>query len=133
MSTSCFGDFWSVSNVDAKANKWRTRTRNWFESLLPGSFWIKPWSFQKIPKRSANDEKWRDYQCTYFLIVISTKTSASGEVEENQKNGRKIQIGIYFIFRIWSVSDLDKEDMFFKRNIALNHHRNVEEARHNRK
>ena len=59
---------------------------------------------QKLFKRSANDEKWRD--C--FYIMISNKTSASGEVEARQNMAELIQIGIFSIFRIWSVSDLDK-------------------------
>ena len=36
----------------------------------------------------ANDKKWRDY----FLTVISKKTSASGEVEENQKMAEKYKL-----------------------------------------
>ena len=35
---------------------------------------------QKMSKWWVNDEKWRDY----FLTIINTKTSASGEVEASQ-------------------------------------------------
>ena len=63
--------------------------------------------------------------------MISNKTSASGEVEASQNMAEKIQFGIFPIFRIRSVSDLDKEDMFLKRNISSNHHTNVEKERHN--
>ena len=45
----------------------------------------------KIPQRSANDEKW----CDYFLIVVIIKTSASGEVEENQKMAEKYKLEFY--------------------------------------
>ena len=56
--------------------------------FLPSALWLLNLAISKLLKRSVNDEKWRD--C--FVTMISTKTSASGEVEASQNMAEWIQI-----------------------------------------
>ena len=126
--------FPNFQSQNTRQSEWRTRKNIniWLLLLLlPPILWLLNLAIQKVLKRSANDENWRD--CYYTINKQNSKqnSSASGEVRVSYKMAEKLQIGFCFNFRIWSVSDLDKEDMFLKQNIASNHHRNVDKERHN--
>ena len=63
---------------------------------------------QKISKWQENDEKWWDY----FLTVINTKTSASGEVEASQNMAEFIQVQLDLIFQCQFLPSLDGQQSF---------------------
>ena len=78
-------------------------------------------------KTSQNDEKWWD--C--FQSRIVTNSSASGKVEASQNMAEENQIGLNFIFRIWSVSNLDVRGISNKAESVSNIITLLEPSRHN--